>query len=406
MSTALTVTTHSALRPTTMLELLKLAEGFVVSKLFGFNTVDQAMMMMLVCEAEGRHPVEAGRRYHIINGKPSIKAEALLADYRKAGGRVRWIKREDSCVEAVFVNPDQDESPVIRWDDARVKRAFLEGNHLKFPCQMKTARVISEGVGLMMPELKQGISTQEEIMDMEPTPSGQFVATAAALEPTQSRMAPVVTTPERVEAATAPASVVSAPERVEAATPPAPVVSAPAAVVSPVVYDFKNAGDLKDQITAALQNGHLDTIAGLLDATAAKCAAKPDKAPNMAKAWSVFAPSIHESHPGLTERLTLIGCPKPAPAPVAPPVVDAEFEDQSTPDDAPPFILFAPISVPPVVTAPARTPMEAVEDFGRQLMASKDKDAAYFFRLLITEHRDLPPIARQRWDAIRRGLAK
>ena len=141
------------------------------SSLFGVSTPEQAITLMLLCQAEGLHPMDALRRYHIIKGRPSMRSDAMLAEYRRRGGRVKWVERTERVVEAIFTNPDGDVSPPIRWDDARLKQAGLNsGNHLAYPMQMKTARVISEGVRLMMPEIVAGIYTPEEIQDVVEVP--------------------------------------------------------------------------------------------------------------------------------------------------------------------------------------------------------------------------------------------
>lgn len=133
-------------------------------QLFSLKNDVEVFTLMMMGQADGIHPITALRRYHIISGKPAMKAEAMLACYLEAGGKVKWLQRTDEVVEAQFYESAEDANPVtIKWDKARVTKAKLGGNHLTYPCQMMTARVISEGVRLKKPQIVIGIYTPEEV---------------------------------------------------------------------------------------------------------------------------------------------------------------------------------------------------------------------------------------------------
>ena len=55
-------------------DLDRMATAMVGSKLFGLTTKEQALALMLVAQAEGLHPATAARDYHIIQGRPALKA--------------------------------------------------------------------------------------------------------------------------------------------------------------------------------------------------------------------------------------------------------------------------------------------------------------------------------------------
>jgi len=71
------------------------------SGLAGF-TEDQAFILMMICQAENRHPIEAIRRYHIIPGNEkrppsiSLRAEVALAEMLGRGWRVEWESDADN----------------------------------------------------------------------------------------------------------------------------------------------------------------------------------------------------------------------------------------------------------------------------------------------------------------------
>jgi hypothetical protein len=144
---------------------------------------------MAIAAAEGRPAVLAARDYHVINGSPSKKSEAMLRDFLGAGGKVQWHELTDDAAEATFSHPQGGEAK-IRWDAARVTRAGLGVNamHKKYPRQMLRSRVVSEGVRTIWPMATGGLYAPEEVADMPPrepidvTPPAAPVDTAADLD--------------------------------------------------------------------------------------------------------------------------------------------------------------------------------------------------------------------------------
>lgn len=162
-------------------EIMRMAETIAKSRLFGVQQVDQVVALMLMAEAEGRHVASAMQDYSVIQGKPSLKAEAMLARFQQAGGKVRWTCLTDERVAAVFSH-SQCEPVEIDWDMERAKRAQLNNPMWKkYPRQMLRARVISEGVRTAYPGALGGMYAAEEVMDFEPAPHSPRAA--AALPP-------------------------------------------------------------------------------------------------------------------------------------------------------------------------------------------------------------------------------
>lgn len=169
-------------------EVQRMAEAIAKSRLFGVSSVDQVIALMLMAEAEGRHVASAMQDYSVIQGRPSLKAEAMLARFQQAGGKVQWTCLQDDRVAAVFSHPAC--APVeIDWDMARAKQAGLGGKDMwkKFPRQMLRARVISEGVRTAYPGALGGFYAPEEVMDFSPAmPPPAVAEQAAAEEPGQA----------------------------------------------------------------------------------------------------------------------------------------------------------------------------------------------------------------------------
>jgi len=152
----------------------KLAVAFAKSGLFGVKTPEQALALMALCEAEGLHPAIAIRDYHIIQGKPALKADAMLARFQSAGGRVEWNELSDERVSATFSHPSGGKA-TIDWDMERAKNAGFDGkdNWKKFPRAMLRSRVVSEGIRTVFPGVVVGTYTPEEVLDFDDKPSQQ-----------------------------------------------------------------------------------------------------------------------------------------------------------------------------------------------------------------------------------------
>lgn len=142
----------------------QMAEVASKSKLFGAQTPEQAMTIMLIAQAEGRHPMSAAKDYDIINGKPAKKAEAMLRDFLSSGGKVEWHKLADDGAEATFSHP-QGGTVRIDWNKARMVQAKItnEAMYTKYPRAMYRSRCVSEGVRTVCPSATGGLYVPEEV---------------------------------------------------------------------------------------------------------------------------------------------------------------------------------------------------------------------------------------------------
>lgn len=175
-------------------EIERMARAFAISKLFGVTNVEQAIALCLIAQAEGRHPASAAQDYHIIQGRPAKKADAMLRDFLSGGGKVEWHKLDDTVADATFSHPSGG-SVRITWDMPRAKKAQLTTPMWsKYPRQMLRARVVSEGVRTVFPMATSGMYVPEEVQEFEPSrpmatapendpPMIEGTATAAPEEP-------------------------------------------------------------------------------------------------------------------------------------------------------------------------------------------------------------------------------
>jgi hypothetical protein len=153
-------------------DMERMARAFAASKLFGVTNPEQALALCLVAQAEGRHPASAAQDYHIIQGRPAKKADAMLRDFLSAGGKVEWHALTDECADATFSHPSGG-SARIDWTFERAKAAGIQNPMWKkYPRQMLRSRVVSEGVRTVCPGATSGMYVPEEVQDIvhaEPT---------------------------------------------------------------------------------------------------------------------------------------------------------------------------------------------------------------------------------------------
>ena len=105
-----------------MEDIEKLAEAVARSRMFGIQTKEQALVLMAISQAEGRHPAEAARDYNIIQGRPAKTSEAMMRDLIAAGGKVEWHTLSDDTADATFSHPAGGKIRIV-WDTARAKKA-------------------------------------------------------------------------------------------------------------------------------------------------------------------------------------------------------------------------------------------------------------------------------------------
>lgn len=164
-------------------DMERMARAFAGSKLFGVTNPEQALALCLIAQAEGRHPASAAQDYHIIQGKPSKKADAMLRDFLNAGGKVDWHTLSDEMADATFSHPAGG-SVRISWDHARARKAQISTPMWsKYPRQMLRARTVSEGVRTVFPMATSGMYVPEEVTEFAPSEPKDVTPAAPTTEP-------------------------------------------------------------------------------------------------------------------------------------------------------------------------------------------------------------------------------
>jgi len=151
-------------------DITQMAEVAAGSKMFGFKNTQEALAIMLLCQAENLHPAVAMRDYHVIQGRPALKADAMLARFQQAGGSVQWKDYTDEKVTGVFSHPSGG-SLEVSWSLAQAKSIGIanKDNWRNYPRAMLRARCVSEGIRSVYPGCVVGVYTPEEVQDFTPS---------------------------------------------------------------------------------------------------------------------------------------------------------------------------------------------------------------------------------------------
>lgn len=171
-------------------DMQRMAVSFAKSGMFGVKDPDQALSLLMIAQADGLHPATAARDYSIIQGQAAKKAEAILRDYQRSGGRVEWHERTDAVCSATFRHPSS--TPLkVDWTIERATKAGLakKDNWQKYPRAMLHARCVSEGCRATAPGSTGGMYTPEEIGDFEQS-APEATSITAAIEQTVAAQEP------------------------------------------------------------------------------------------------------------------------------------------------------------------------------------------------------------------------
>jgi hypothetical protein len=173
-------------------DMKSMAKAATESRLFGLKSEQEAIGLMMLCQAEGLHPMSALKDYHIISGRPALKADSMLARFQKAGGVVSWEEMSNTRVAGAFSHPQSCPQPtMIEWTFDMAKEAGLTSKDIwkKYPRAMLRARVVSEGVRAVYPACTGGLISVEEAESLPPPTQQPTVAMpkviTATVEPVQ-----------------------------------------------------------------------------------------------------------------------------------------------------------------------------------------------------------------------------
>jgi len=158
-----------------MASLSSIGNLFVQSQIMGCKTPGDGLVLAMTCFAERITPLQFSQTYHIIQGRPAMRADAMLAKFRSAGGRIKWLNVGDDGKEAraVFTYGGDEMELAFTIGEAEkligAKRlADPDGNWFKSRGPMLRARLTSKALRIIAPELVSGTYLPEEIEESLP----------------------------------------------------------------------------------------------------------------------------------------------------------------------------------------------------------------------------------------------
>jgi len=180
----------------------KLGRAMSLSGMFKLQNVEQGTIVAMTCAMENITPLDFFRRYHIIQGRPAMRSDYMLADFNSRGGKLEIHELSPDVVDVTLTAKsgaslrtrrtwDEMQKEPWPWNDKNDHSQGLKDNW-STPGQrenMMFVRVVSSALRKVCPEIVAGVYTVEEVEDMvydEPTqPTNVVVAEIKPEEPSR-----------------------------------------------------------------------------------------------------------------------------------------------------------------------------------------------------------------------------
>jgi len=166
-----------------MAAVRELGEAIAKSGMFGCQSIEQGKVFALECLTTGIPPLTMAKRYHVIGNQLSMRADFMLAEFHRRGGKSKWIKRSADCADIVVEKDGDAVEFELTWEQARKEPFPYKGSDSavveqlakgqtpalkakwstpRSRMQMLAARVVSDAIRAIMPEVNEGRYTPEE----------------------------------------------------------------------------------------------------------------------------------------------------------------------------------------------------------------------------------------------------
>lgn len=144
------------------------------SAMLGIGTKEAGTVVALTCITEGISPIEFVKRYHIIENKPSMKADYMVAEFQRLGGKIKIVQRDSEGAAADFVWAGETQRFAIDWKIIQQESfCWKKGGKELTPryatpfsrTQQLWARLVSDSIRAICPQVNSGSYTPEETVD-------------------------------------------------------------------------------------------------------------------------------------------------------------------------------------------------------------------------------------------------
>lgn len=130
------------------------------------NTAEKVIAVLLTGREIGVPPMQAVRGIHVVNGRPSLSAELMLAlGYQNIPGFRFKIDRSTNDIAVVTASRPGHDPVTITFTIGDAERAGLHqgANWRKYPAAMLRARATSAVLRIIAPDAIRGFYTPEEM---------------------------------------------------------------------------------------------------------------------------------------------------------------------------------------------------------------------------------------------------
>ena len=207
----------------------KMGNSIAKSTMFGCQNADQGVVIAVECFLSNMSPLEYAKRNKIVNGKPFKQYDAMLAEFHERGGKSRIISKTPDLASIELEYQGHKQTSSVTWEDAKKETFPYNGKEGDLVAQLAAgqtpplkpkyatprsraimlfARVVSDGIRSMCPEVNFGVYTPEELEDLPG-------------ESNSTRTTPEVPTPK------SPTEVKPPPTPVDVPQPKTPLVEVP-----------------------------------------------------------------------------------------------------------------------------------------------------------------------------------
>lgn len=157
------------------------------SKFFGCDYPEQGCVIAIECFLRGVSPIDYQRTNKIVAGKPYMQYDAMLAAFRKLGGKYRLVESTPDVAKMHFEYEDEKYDVALTWEELSKEpypysvnekiciEMFAAGKTPPLKPKYATprsrqtmimARLVSSSLRYICPELVEGVYTEEEVGDI------------------------------------------------------------------------------------------------------------------------------------------------------------------------------------------------------------------------------------------------
>lgn len=168
----------------------QMGKAFAFAGVAGCNSQPEGECLAWALLEMRKNWVEFAGEFHMMMGKPELKAHAILARIRRAGGKVRWVNQGDDLTEASAEFTIDGETTLVRYTWADAVRAKIQGFEKSDSAWQRSggamlrAAMSRKAAKMLCPEVLTGDCDTEEFSDDQPqaATSTKTVPSAADIE--------------------------------------------------------------------------------------------------------------------------------------------------------------------------------------------------------------------------------